>query len=251
MNIINAIGKYKQKNREWYQRAESGIQWIPVHHTADTFSGTDDQVLQKEANAHIANGWVGLSYHFFILKNGNIYQINKFTDVTWHDTVNWDSLGIALQGYFHTPSNEKPTDKQLQSLRWLLDQLCTQYPNFPAEQKNVLGHRERTATACPGDNLIGFVQDYRNKLGKVDWGIVPTTPPPTDYQKLYNELKVKYDELNNSFAAYKLEYVYKKSDLDSKILEAKNQGIVEGTKQGLIEGKTDTLNKINSYIKTI
>ena len=234
MNIINVIGKYKQSGREWYQRAVDTIQWITVHHTADTFNGTDDQVLKKEMTTHVVNGWPGLSYHFFITKNGNIYQINNFTDVTWHDMVNWDSIGVALQGYFHTPSNEKPTYKQLQSLKWLLDQLCTQHSEFPADQKNVVGHRERSSTACPGDNLIGLVQDYRNKLGQVSWGNIspiptPTpTPTPIDYQKLYTDLDIK-------FTAYKKDYIYKQSDLDAKV----------------IQSKTDMINKIKSYLSTL
>lgn len=183
MNIINRIGQYKQKNRSWYQRAVNTIKYITVHHTADQATGTNDQILQAEANSHIANGWPGLSYHFFITKDGTIYQINNFTDVTWHDTVNWDSIGVCLQGYFHPSVNEKPTDKQLTSLRYLLDVLCKNHPEFPAAQGNVLGHKERSATSCPGDHLIGYVQDYRNKLGNVDWGGVVAAPVLTDAQK--------------------------------------------------------------------
>jgi len=170
MNIINRIGKYKQSSREWYQRAVNTIKYITVHHTGDRATGTNDQVLQKEANAHIANGWPGLAYHFFITKDGAVYQINNYTDVTWHDAVNWDSIGICLQGYFHPTINEKPTEAQLRSLRSLLDELCTKHPEFPADQKSVVGHKERSSTSCPGDYLIGYVQDYRNKVGNVTWG---------------------------------------------------------------------------------
>lgn len=189
MNIVNRVGKYKQTNRSWYQRLVGGIKYITVHHTADTATGTNDEILQREANAHIANGWPGLSYHFFITKDGTVYQINNFTDVTWHDTVNWDSIGIALHGYFHPTANQNPTKEQLVSLRLLLNELCSAHPEFPADQHNVVGHRERSSTSCPGDNLIGYVQDYRNKLGSVDWGNV-VIPPPVTLTK-----EQKYDKI--------------------------------------------------------
>jgi hypothetical protein len=190
MNIINRIGKYKQPGRSWYQRKVNTIKYITVHHSADQATGTNDQILQKEANAHIANGWPGLSYHFFITKDGQVYQINNFSDVTWHDTVNWDSIGVCLQGYFHQPVNENPTDPQLRSLRALLDELCKNHPEFPADQSNVLGHKERSATSCPGDNLIGLVQDYRNKLGNVSWGgAIPLLTDAQKYQKIIAQVE--------------------------------------------------------------
>lgn len=200
MQIINRIHKYMAPGRSWYQRAVNGIRYITVHHTADTATGTNDQILQKEANQHInSNGWPGLSYHFFICKDGTIYQINNFSDVTWHDAVNWDSIGIALHGYFHPTVEEQPTSAQLKALRFLLDELCTKHPEFPADQSDVLGHRERSSTACPGNNLIGYVVDYRNNLGNVPWGDYST--PPNPYDDRVKKLKVAIDRLKIEFDA--------------------------------------------------
>jgi len=169
MNIINKIGVYQQPNREWYQRLQNTISVITVHHTANRQTDDDATALNTAYNAHKAQGWPGLAYHFFIPKSGNIYQINNFVDVTWHDTHNYDSIGIALDGYFHTPHNEQPTREQLQSLKELLNWLCTQNPQFPASQGNVYGHRERAATACPGDLFYPKVKEYREKGGDVNW----------------------------------------------------------------------------------
>jgi hypothetical protein len=121
-------------------------------------------------NVHAGHGWPGLAYHFVIGKDGTVAQTNSFADITWHDAINNDSIGILLVGYFHSPKNEKPTKEQLKSLKELLDQLCTQHPEFPADHDDVVGHRERSSTACPGDNLIGYVKDYRHKKGVVKWG---------------------------------------------------------------------------------
>lgn len=192
MNIENRIGKFMGAGRSWYQRSVGGIKWLTVHHTASQATGTDDQVMQNEANHHInGNGWAGLSYHFFISKSGKIYQINNLSDLTYHDAVNVDSIGIVLAGYFHSPVNEKPTDAQLKALRYLLDQLCTQHPEFPADQSNVVPHKMRSSTACCGDNAIGYPNDYRNTLGKVSWGNYgqPDVPPTTGYtQEQVNKL---------------------------------------------------------------
>lgn len=178
MNIINVIGKYKQANRAWYQRQLNTIKWFTVHHTASLATGTNEQILSSLMNGHVSQGWVGLAYHEVIMKDGTVYIINNFSDVTWHDSVNWDSYGIVLHGYFHPTQNQKPTTAQLVSLRSRLDALSTEHPEFPASQANVLGHRERASTACPGDALIGYVTDYRNKLGKVDWGKPEIVVPP-------------------------------------------------------------------------
>lgn len=175
MEIINKIGKYRV--REWYKRNVSDIKFITVHHSAIQQSTTiDTNILDILYKGHIGFGWPGLSYHFVITPNGNIYQINDFSDLTWHDSINSDSIGVLVHGYFQAPYNETPTPAQLISLKALLDWLCTQNPQFPAGYSDVVGHRERSATECPGDNLITYVKEYRTKLGQVTWGnTVPTT----------------------------------------------------------------------------
>lgn len=180
MNIIDRTHQYMAPGRSWYQRDVATITTLTVHHTADPQTNiSNDDMLQKAANEHIANGWPGLAYCYFICPDGTIFKVNNHEDVTWHDAVNWDSIGIALQGYFHPSYNQNPTQKQLASLKWLLDELCTQHPEFPADQGDVYGHRERSATACPGDIFFPKVKEYRDKLGQVSWGTPTPTPTPT------------------------------------------------------------------------
>lgn len=192
MQIINSIGKYKAPGRSWIQRNPNTIKKIVTHHTASRqLGGTDEEQLRAEAYQHInVNRWPGLSYHFVILPNGNIHQINNYTDVTWTDGINFDALAICLKGYFHPQYNESPTEPQLRSYRELLDHLSTQHPEFPAAQKDVVGHRERAATACPGDKMFPYTKEYREKLGKVSWGATPVVnpPPATPREKKVKEL---------------------------------------------------------------
>lgn len=171
MNIQDRIHWYLADGRGWYQRNPNGIKFITVHHDAIPQTGqTADQVLSQVMGIHnTQKGWPGVSYHFYIHTDGTVYQLNKFEDVTWHDSNNWDSIGVMLHGYFHPDYNNKPTDAQLKSLKELLDWLCTQNPQFPADHDDVVGHRDRWSTACPGNELYPYVTDYKAKLGSVDW----------------------------------------------------------------------------------
>lgn len=175
--IINKIGHYLQKNRAWYNRATKSITKITVHHDAIPHDNrTAEQVMSQIRDIHASKGWPGASYHYYIHQDGKIYQMNKHEWVTWHDSHNWDSIGICMHGYFHPSVNNVPTKAQLQSLKALLDKLGTQHPEFPAGKRDVYGHRERSATACPGNNLYPLVKEYREKRGNVDWG-EPESPP--------------------------------------------------------------------------
>ena len=190
MEIINKIHKYKLPNRTWFQRPIKNITRLTIHHDAIPNNGrfTDEEVLTNIMKEHVSRGWAGASYHFWVSKGGNIYQLNNYVDVTWHDGVNYDSLGICFNGYFHPNYNEKPTEKQLQAFRWLLNHLCTEHPEFPADFDDIRGHRERKATACPGSLFFPYVVEYREKEGNVSWGKVVELPKP-----LYITLDINAD----------------------------------------------------------
>lgn len=190
MEIIDRRGRYMAPGRSWYTRPLSGIKYFTIHHDADRGTDSNDSILQRHYNTHVnRNGWPGIGYTYFIPKDGKIYWLNDFKWLTYHDARNTDALGICLHGYFHPGYNEKPTEQQLKAVRFLLDKLSTKHPEFPAYQAGVLGHRERSSTACPGDQMIGYVTDYRNKLGRVDWGNYIVTPPPPNADQYVSQAK--------------------------------------------------------------
>ncbi len=203
---------------------------------------THEALLKAVQRFHENNGWPGAAYHFLITKDGTIYQLNDFTEVTWHDTRNWDSIGVALEGYFHPPHDEKPTTAQLQSLDWLLDKLCTETPEIPADHDDVLGHRERSSTACPGNNLFPFVTEYRIKKGSVSWGEHDNSDNMEDGS---NSNKIKELEeviigLRSSRNKWKQDY----GDLE-KLLESERKS--HAIELGKIETEID---KLETYIET-
>jgi len=235
MKIENRIGKYMASGRSWYTRNMNTVKKITVHHTASTANSNDDEkMLRTHANYHISRGWAGLSYHYIIAKSGRIYNINSNNWVTWHDSHNWDSLSICLDGYFHPDRNEKPTEKQLKSMAYLLNVLCTQHPEFPAGYDDIVWHGERSATACCGNNLIPYVREFREKKGDVDWGDRSTESPtngdcwdtlPLNVDipsRFENRLKLKeYDFYNKNWTMTEMvenhEKLYKKKKSGWKI----------------------------------
>lgn len=204
MKITNVVGKYRTGS--WYQRNTQAITTITVHHDAiPQDSRSADQVMKSIQNIHQSKGWPGMSYHFYIHNDGSVYQVNDFSDITWHDSTNDDSIGVCVHGYFHTPHNEEPTEAQLASLKSLLDELSTQHPEFPAGQGDVYGHRERDQTACPGDNLFPYVKEYREKTGNVSWVVNEAS----EIQKL----EAKIAELRTQRELYRKEI----AELESKL----------------------------------
>lgn len=246
MAIKDVTHKYLKSGRSWIQRDVKTISKITVHHTANPrLDDKHDEIMRSEMSTHVdKNGWPGLSYHYIIFPDGTIYKINNHEDVTWHDTYNFDSLAVCLQGYFHTPHNQKPTKEQLLSLKALLDELCTLHPEFPADQDDVLGHRERSVTACPGDLFFPYVVEYRTKLGDVNWGISEPIKYnldediPSEVESAH-ELK-EYDRYDKHWSFNDL---IKDWTLLNKDL-GRVDSIVENAKNALTETYNDNLQKL-------
>lgn len=198
MEIVNKIGAYR--NKEWYKRTTSAIKVITVHHDAipHQVNKNDEDLLDQIMRTHQGHGWPGMAYHFWIGKTGKVYQVNDFTEITWHDKINDDSVAVCLNGYFHPDYNDKPTRQQLESLRLLLDELCTKHPEFPADQDDVWGHGERpnNATSCPGNNLLPYVMEYRNRNGQVNWDNGQTS----DCEKQLEEMRESRNRWKEDYA---------------------------------------------------
>lgn len=134
-------------------------QYIIIHHSA-TKQG-DAETFRKY---HIEiNGWKDIGYHYVI--NNGTYKPDGLIEVGREENdigahalgYNDKSIGICLVGNF---DEDKPTEKQLKSLRKLCRYLMQKY-NIPIQ--NVLGHRETGAKkSCPGNNVN--MDEVRNML---------------------------------------------------------------------------------------
>lgn len=117
---------------------------LVIHHSCG--EGPVTQIHQQ----HLNQGWSGIGYHYYIRKKGQIYSGRPQWAVGSHcKGLNTSSLGICLEGNFE---KEKPSEEQLNSLRWLVKYLSGLFPI-----KNVYGHRDINATLCPGKYLYSHV----------------------------------------------------------------------------------------------
>lgn len=136
---------------------------IVIHHDAVLMPARYNTLarLKQEAQTHINKGWGHISYHYSIDNIGDIYQCLPETEVGYHCgklAINKKSIAIKLDGNFEV---QKPTIKQIKSLKKLLVYLTMQRPDLPkVVRASVKGHRQIKATKCPGKNLFPLINKF-------------------------------------------------------------------------------------------
>lgn len=145
---------------------------IVLHHTNNSWSIARNEQKQQ------MRGYAALGYHFFIGRDGNVYEGRPIEVMGSHAGVgktagvlkdpDWGAIGIVLQGDYHHADdwfwNSHATKKQLRTLETLVVRLKSQY-----RIKHLLMHSEVSrrgeSTICPGDHLVPVVKQLRKKLG--------------------------------------------------------------------------------------
>ena len=114
---------------------------IILHHAAAA-SCTAEDVHRW----HLAHGWSGIGYHYFVSKDGEITRGRPLWAVGAHaEGSNRVSVGICFEGNFQL--EEEMPAAQRQAGRALVAALRERYP-----AARVLGHRDVATggTTCPG-----------------------------------------------------------------------------------------------------
>ena len=110
---------------------------IIVHHAA-AYRATADQIHA----GHLARGFSGIGYHFYVRKNGTIYRGRPIWAKGAH-TLNYNNdIGICCEGNFEV---DTMGTKQFGSLRWLVATVRKQHGPLA-----LIRHKDVGATACPG-----------------------------------------------------------------------------------------------------
>lgn len=92
---------------------------------------------------HVANGWVGIGYHFFVRKDGSIYRGRPEHCVGAHAYgANYKSIGICFEGNFMT---ETMPDAQIKAGAELVKYLKNKWGI-----SWVAKHKDIGTTDCPG-----------------------------------------------------------------------------------------------------
>lgn len=148
--IVKLIGKLPKGPTPYNKRNLSSISQIVVHHSDD--NGTPESIARWHVEG---NGWPGIGYTFVIDKEGTPYQCHDLDTLCFNVAKqNTKTLGICLIGKY---DKDTPPAPQVDTLRWLIALL-----------KNVLtaelvvGHRDRVATTCPGDNLYALISSLND-----------------------------------------------------------------------------------------
>lgn len=132
------------------RKATNNPQEIIIHHTG----GTDSNILADTSHHgfelvksfHKSKGWDTIGYHYFIEKDGDIWQ-GRPDNMSGAHCIgkNKTSIGICLAGNFDF---SKPTQAQLESLKALVGQIKAKYGISKVE-----GHRKYATKTCPGKNF--------------------------------------------------------------------------------------------------
>ncbi len=111
--------------------------YIILHHRA----GNGD--AKSIHLGHIANGWAGIGYHFYVRKDGSVYRGRPIATVGAHCSgYNSESVGVCFEGNFE---KEQMNEAQVRAGREIVTYLLDLYPKAQVKK-----HRDFQTTACPG-----------------------------------------------------------------------------------------------------
>lgn len=131
---------------------------------------------------HLANGWTGIGYHYYIRKDGSVYRGRPEWAVGAHATGHNDrSIGICCEGAYMT---ETMPAAQLASLKALLRDIMGRYGTMPLKR-----HRDVNATSCPGDRFPWA--EAQNYMKEDD------TVTQAEFEAMYNKVNPLYKTIND------------------------------------------------------
>lgn len=127
---------------------------IVIHHVAAKICTIEDI-----HNWHLARGWAGCGYNYFIRKDGSIYRGRPDNAFGAH-CINYNakSLGVCLEGNFNI---ENFSHIQYKSLLELIRYLKKKY-----NIENIYAHRELNATYCLGKLFL--LQKFKNIINPLN-----------------------------------------------------------------------------------
>lgn len=135
MNIIDV--KYTW-NGQLVKR--NSTKYIILHHRAG-YGNAESIHVQ-----HLNEKCVGIGYHFYVRRDGNIYRGRPIEMIGAHtENYNISSVSVCFEGNFET---DTMTPTQVEAGRELVTYLKNLYP-----ESEVKRHKDFNTTACPGKNF--------------------------------------------------------------------------------------------------
>lgn len=134
-------GDLPRSATQTYQRRPlSAVRYVTVHHTVTPATHTPEMI----AAFHVGTRrYPGIAYHVVVGAAGEVWLTQPLEVVSWHDTVNRDSVGVALVGDF---TQEPPPPAQLAAAAWAVSEIERRVGRPLARRP----HHAVSETACPG-----------------------------------------------------------------------------------------------------
>lgn len=155
-------------------RSRSTVPWSSRTGVMGHYSGASaTQTPRQIQDFHMdVRDWSDVGYNFLINSiNGAIYEGRGWTVLGAHcANHNTPNVGICIIG-LDKVGRQDVSDAARRSFRWLYEEANRR----AGRRLAILGHRDRGATACPGDEIYSWL-----KAGLPIVGSTPATPkPPT------------------------------------------------------------------------
>ena len=215
MNVIKTDWKW-----DGTLSKRAATEYIVLHH-AEAVSCTARQIDEW----HKSNGWAGIGYHFFVRKDGSIYEGRPLWALGAHvQGKNNVSVGICAEGDYHNHDKIMP-QAQKSAIKQLIAYLKGLYPNA-----EIVGHGEIGESNCPGRYYpLAEMKNYEQEDE-------PMTPTEREkFNGLVNavsDLAAKIDKLTNPMI-----YNYVDDNMPQWAREGAqwciDHGIITGTGEGL------------------
>ncbi|WP_297634893.1 N-acetylmuramoyl-L-alanine amidase [uncultured Clostridium sp.] len=115
-----------------------------MHHIDASRPGSTIPVTDIH-NWHLANGWSGIGYHFYVTKTGQVFRGRPEEAIGAHASgYNVDTIGIAVEGKYQTENMPEAQRKAVIKLG--------QYVRSKYGMNEILRHKDVNSTSCPGKN---------------------------------------------------------------------------------------------------
>ncbi|MBU5675884.1 peptidoglycan recognition protein family protein [Alkaliphilus sp. MSJ-5] len=136
--------------------------YIIVHHAGDANDAIvkaypdEKAAMRRYQQIHIGQGWGDIGYHYCIGINGTILEGRTDTKEGIHAPgYNYRSIAVMLHGNYDIRSfTSTQQNKLIDILAWL----CYKNNISPS---NILGHKDVTATTCPGSGIYSKLSSIR------------------------------------------------------------------------------------------
>lgn len=116
--------------------------YLILHHVGAAGNFSAQQIHAQ----HLANGWKGIAYNYYVRRDGSIYRGRPEDAIGGHTSgYNTVSIGVCFEGNFEA---EQMGEAQHKAGLELVASIQRRYPGI-----KTIGHREVNATACPGKNF--------------------------------------------------------------------------------------------------